>query len=86
MVKEKAPGANFLLLVQDSSFIELASHSDYPCFSSSYFIRRDRMIPGRINIPLADREGHTDYYLVCLKANKKRFASLFRRMKENSIS
>lgn len=86
MVKEKAPGANFLLLVQDSSFIELASHSDYPCFSSSYFIRRRRMIPGRINIPLADTEGHTDYYLVCLKANEKRFASLFSRMKENSIS
>lgn len=86
MVKEKAPGANFLLQVQNSSFMELASHSNYPCFNSSHFIRRGSSFHGRINIPLADKEGHTDYYLACLKVNEKRFASLFKQMKEDSIS
>lgn len=86
VVKEKAPKANYLLLVQASSFMELASHSGYPCFNSSYFIRRGSTIPGRINIPLADAEGHTDYYLACLSSETRRFSALFDQMKKTGIS
>ena len=86
MVKEKAPRAHFMLMVQRSSFTELVEHSAYPCFSSSYFINRGEMSARRVNIPIADEESRTSYYLSCLKENGKRFAPLFGQMREDAIS
>lgn len=86
MVKEKAPRAHFMLMVQRSSFTELVEHSDYPCFSSSYYIKRGDMPSRRVNIPIADEESRASYYLSCLKENKKRFDPLFGQMREDTIS
>ena len=36
-------------------------------------ITRTKKIPGRINISLADPECQTDYYLICLKSEQKRY-------------
>ena len=86
MVKEKAPQAHFMLMVQRSSFTELVEHSDYPCFFSSYYMKRGGMSSRRVNIPIADEECRASYYLSCLRGNEKRFAPLFGQMREDTIS
>lgn len=85
MTRQKTPHARYLLQVQPESFQELAAHSDYPCFTSSYFLGRNQNLPGRVNIPLADPECWTDYWLVCLKSEYPRFKELFRQVSEKTI-
>ena len=85
MHREKTPHAHYLLQIEPDSFSELAANSSYPVFSSSYYIRRGNSIPGRINIPIADPECHTDFYLTCLKTDKEKYAALFRQITEWTI-
>ena len=85
MHRKKTPNTKYLLQVEDDSFYELASNSDYPVFSSSYFINRGEVFPDRINIPIADDECSTDFYLVCLSSEKKRFEPLYKHVKEDMI-
>ena len=42
-------------------------------------------MPGRINISLADPECQTDYYLVCLKSEQKRYEKLFQQIDDRTI-
>ena len=65
---DKTPNTNYLLQVDQDSFYELSINSTYPSFSSSYYISRGMVIDGKINIPLADPECHTDYFLACCAA------------------
>ena len=85
ITKDKTPNARYLLQVQRESFLELAQNSDYPFFVSSYFMRRGEDLPGRINIPIVDEECQTDYYLVCLKSEARRYDALFRQIDEKTI-
>ena len=77
MHRAKTPHAHYLLQIEQSSFAELAAHSPYPVFSSSYYLRRGETVPGRIHIPIADPECHTDFYLACLKTEKGKYDVLF---------
>ncbi|MBR5959984.1 MAG: LysR family transcriptional regulator [Clostridia bacterium] len=81
----KTPNTRYLLQVEFSSFTELASGSEYPVFASSYFIRRGDSVPGRINIPIADPECHTDFYLVCLDRDKEKFKRLFDSIHDQTV-
>ena len=83
--RAKTPNAKYLLQVEQSSFAELTAHSEYPVFSSSYHIRRNEGTPGRVNVPIADEECHTDYYLVCLAEDRARFKDLFSQINEKTI-
>ena len=85
MTKDKTPNTRYLLQVQRDSFLELAQNSDYPFFVSSYFMHRGEDMPGRINLPIVDEECQTDYYLVCLKRDAKRYEPLFRQIDEQTI-
>ncbi len=84
-VRKKTPNSKYLLQVEDDSFLELAQNSDYPMFSSSYFIRQGETVPGRVNVPLMDEECQAEYYLVCLQKDRKRFERLYRRVREDLI-
>ena len=64
---------------------EKAENSEYPTFTSSYFIDRNETMPGRINVKLADSECSTDYYLVCLECDKKKYEKLFNLVNENTV-
>ena len=86
MTREKTPHARYLLQIQRDTFWELSEHSDYPYFSSSYFLKQGQKIPGRTNIALADPECQTDYYLVCLKSEQKRYEKLFQQLNDRTIS
>lgn len=83
--REKTPNSKYLLQIEESSFNELAAHSEYPTFTSSYFINRNETMPGRINVKLADLECTTDYYLVCLNSEKKKYEKLFNIVNENTV-
>lgn len=83
--REKTPHSRYLLQIEQESFAELAGNSSYPVFSSSYYLRRKMNISGRVDIPIADPECHTDFYLVCLASEKGRFDVLFDRINEKTI-
>lgn len=83
--RAKTPNAKYLLQVEKDSFLELAANSSYPVFESGYRVRRGQTLPGRINVPLVDSECHTDYYLVSLASEQKRFAALFDHVNETTI-
>lgn len=81
----KTPNTNYLLQFDRSAFAELTMNSDYPSFTSSYYIRRGQILEGKVNVPIADRECHTDYYLACLASEKDRYKALFDQVTETTI-
>lgn len=83
--KIKTPNARYLLQIEQESFQELARNSDYPCFNSSFYIKRSQMLSGRIDVALADDECHTDYFLVCLSSDKDRFQALFDKISDTTV-
>lgn len=83
--RSKTPNSKYLLQIEESSFYEIAENSKYPIFSSSYFINRGETVPGRINVAIADEECKTDYYLVCLNSEKKKYEKLFKLVKETTV-
>ena len=83
--RAKTPNTKYLLQVENDSFWELAKNSSYPIFESGYHIRHGQTLPGRINIPLVDSECHTDYYLVALTSERKRFEALFNHINEKTV-
>lgn len=85
MHTNQMPNSKFLVQIEYNSLQELAENSSYPVFASSYYIRRGEIPSGRVNIPLADPECHTDYYLVCMAENAGRFKALFDRVNEDTI-
>ena len=82
---QNMPHTKFLIQIDSESFAELASKSEYPSFSSSYYINQNLLIPGKINIPLADDSCTADYYLVCKKEKFGDYKSLFDAISENTI-
>ena len=83
--RDKTPNSKYLLQIEQSSFYEIAGSSEYPIFSSSYFIRRGETLPGRIDVPIADPECTADYYLVCLDSEKQKYEKLFKRLRSDEI-
>ena len=83
--RAKTPNSNYLLQVEADSFEELVRTSEYPAFSSSYYIRRNETFPDRINIPITDDECHTDFYLVCMKNEVDKYKALFRVITDKTI-
>ena len=81
----KTPNTTYLLQVDQDSFNELTVHSNYPSFTSSYFLNRRMVIKGKVNIPIADPECHTDYYLACLASEKNKYKTLYDKITEKTI-
>ena len=81
----KTPNANYLLQVDMNSFFELSQNSNYPSFSSSYYMSRGQEYKGKVTVALADPECHTDYYLACLASEKEKYKVLFDRVNETTI-
>ena len=85
-VHEKTPQTRYLMQEERTTLTELAANSPYPIFQSGYFIARGEAIEGRISIPLADPECHTDYWLVCLKEDLPKYRRLFDKVTEKTIA
>ena len=85
LVSGKTSNVNFLLQMDRSSFYELQENSGYPSFTSSYFKRRGNISEGKVIVPIADPECHTDYYLACLASEKDRYKVLFNQVTDKTI-
>jgi len=84
--QSRIPNAHYLIQIDvDFSFAKFANEVFFPAFSSSYHLRRGVTRPGRVYIPVSDPESHADYYLVCLREERKRYRSLFDAVTESTV-
>ena len=83
--RAKTPNSKYLLQIEESSFAELAENSEYPIFSSSYFVSCGETLPRRVNVPIADPECSVRYYLVCLASEKRKYEKLFKRIHVDTV-
>ena len=72
LCREKMPASKFLVQSDPTAFEELVRASTLPCFSTDYG-QRQGGYPGRVNIPLTDKEAKVTFYLAKRKqtAEKK---------------
>jgi hypothetical protein len=79
IVRQKMPNAKFFKQENLDAVNELSRSSDLPSFSTDITqkIYPERRIE-RENIPFSDPEAFAQYYIVCLKENRKRLSALFR--------
>ena len=72
LCREKMPASKFLVQSDPTAFEELVRASTLPCFSTDYG-QRQGGYPGRVNIPLTDKEAQVTFYLAKRKqtAEKK---------------
>lgn len=63
LCREKMPAAKFLVQTDTAVFEELVSASSLPCFTTDYGQRQRQPYPGRVDIPLADREADVTFYI-----------------------
>lgn len=83
--RDKLPSEN--LLIQDSfdAFNELVQASPLPLFNSDCFLARGYDAPGRVSIPIRDKDAHASYYLTCLASEQKAYHSLFNAVRGNAL-
>ncbi len=86
MHRNQTPNIKYLVQTEYNSLRELTENSSYPVFASSYYIRRGEVPSGRVNIPIADPECHTDFFLVCLSDHAEQYKPLFDRINESTIT
>ncbi len=85
MHQSKTPHTRYLHQHDRTAFTDIAIHSPYPIFASGYQIKRGEGPAGRVCIPIVDPEAHTDYYLVCLRADQDKYTDLFRQVSASTI-
>ncbi len=81
IVREKMPSANFFKQENLEAVAELARSSDLPSFSTDITQRiMAQSRQERVNIPFSDSEAFAQYYVICLKENRKKLSAMFRGM------
>lgn len=61
LCREKMPASKFLVQTDPAVFDELVRASSLPCFTTDY--GQQQGYPGRVNIPLSDKEVHVTFYI-----------------------
>lgn len=85
VVTQNIHNPRFLMQVDPAAFKELAFHSHYPFFTSTYTEHIMKLPSGRVNLPFSDPECSADYYLAFLKKNENRFRLLWKHVNEHTI-
>lgn len=83
LVKEKMPDSRFLLQNDRYNFMELATNSTMPFFTTEV-AGYAHTETDRVSIPIEDPEFTVLYHLVCKKENKKKFSRLFDQIRSNN--
>ncbi len=86
VVRQQMPDSLFITQSQQEAFNELLNSSEIAGFSSSYFVDRNMINDNRIQIPIADSQASTTFYLVCLKEERKRFEQLFQHITATTVA
>ncbi len=76
------------LLVQSGmeALGELVEASSLPVFSSDRIIDLGYEIPGRIAVPISDKDAHATYWLACRAADQKKYRSIFNVVRSYALS
>lgn len=77
IVREKMPDSRFLVQSERYSLEELILNSVLPCFSTNLTLADSSGRENRVHVPITDPEVNVEYYLVCKKENRQKFAALF---------
>lgn len=82
-VKEKMPDSRFLTQNDRFSFNELVQASSLPSFITDLSEKYRITPPGRVYVPISDKEATVTYYLLCQKEQKQTFQALFHSLEES---
>ena len=58
------PASKFLVQTDETAFDEIVNSSSLPCFTTDYFKNSDNIYPGRVNIPITDKEANVTFYVM----------------------
>lgn len=76
------PDSRFLTQSDRFDFNELVQASTLASFTSNMAEKYIEVAPGRINVPISDREATVTYYLVCKSENEREFLPLFSALRQ----
>ena len=74
---QKMPDSRFLIQNDRFSFNELVEASSLAAFTSDLADRTIAVAKDRIRVPVSDPEAVADYYLICRREHRSRYAALF---------
>lgn len=74
---QKMPDSRFLIQNDRFSFNELVEASSLAAFTSDLADRTIPVAKDRIRVPVSDPEAVADYYLICRRKHRSRYAALF---------
>ncbi len=82
---DKMKGANFLIQNTMDSLAELVRGTDFPCFTTDKFMLSSPVSDNRIAIPIEEPEAYETFYIACLNAEKKKYASFFSSIRSRTL-
>lgn len=78
VVKTYMPDSTFFEQSSLEAVSELAKHSELPSFSTNITLETfPARYNHRIQVPFSDPESRTEFYLICLKKNRRKWERLF---------
>lgn len=83
--EEKLDASDLLIQNSSDALDELVDASSLPVFNSDQMIRNGYEVPGRVSIPVCDKECNVTYYVASLNANKTKYDSLFNAIRSSLI-
>lgn len=82
---DKMKGANFLVQSTMDALQELADGTDFPCFTTDAFMQNSPIGRNRVAVPIEEPEAYEDFYIACLKSDRRRYDSFFNSIRSHSI-
>ena len=82
---DKMKGANFLVQSTMDALQELADGTDFPCFTTDAFMQSSPIGRNRVAVPIEEPEAYEDFYIACLKSDRRKYDSFFNSIRSHSI-
>lgn len=82
---DKMKGANFLVQSTMDALQELADGTDFPCFTTDAFMQTSPIGRNRVAVPIEEPEAYEDFYIACLKSDRRKYDSFFNSIRSHSI-
>ncbi len=77
VVTQMMDKSHFVLKDFDKDFVSCVETTGLPFFSSDLTQREKRFAPGRVELPIRDREARVDFYVVCKQSVYGHFKEVF---------
>ena len=84
MCRVQMPASRFLVQTDQFEFEELVRESSLPCFTTNLAKDPQKLLAGRVKIPVTDSEANVTYYLAC-HAKSISYTDVVKRIDANDI-